>query len=234
MKKYLTKTHYREFSAGSTALCPNTYDIEELVRKDEPLWTWKYRVFKNLVDYGCSIISLPLIALIALVLFVLNPWLNPGPVFFRQTRAGKFGQPFRMWKFRTMLPADAEARDPNAALEVDRITRLGRVLRKSRIDEIPNMINVLRGEMSIVGPRPDAANHVDYYSQNVFGYAKRHRVKPGITGLAQVEQGYVEDEEATVVKAKYDNLYVERSCGRLDVYIIMKTFRVMVGGFGAK
>lgn len=233
MRQYLDIEHYRKFRVGSPILCPDSYTVEELL-KDEPKMSFNFRVFKFLFDYGCAVLALPIIACISVVLLVLNPFLNPGPLFFRQSRIGKFGKPFRMWKFRTMVPSTIEARDPNADLEDDRIKALGRFMRKIRLDEIPNLINVLRGEMSVVGPRPDAASHVEYYSERVFGYAERHRVKPGITGLAQVEQGYVEDEDATAVKAKYDNIYVNRICGRMDIYIISRTFRVILGGIGAK
>lgn len=234
MRRYFNIDHYTEFCIGSPILCPNTYEIEELLTQDSPKWSFKYRLFKTLVDYGCALMALPLIFAMALILWMLNPFFNPGPVFFRQFRVGQFGQPFKMWKFRTMLPSDIESRDPNMALEEHRITGLGRILRKSRLDEVPNLINVLRGEMSVVGPRPDAASHVEYYSRKIHGYSERHRVKPGITGLAQVEQGYVEDENATTVKMKYDNLYVERSCGRMDVYILYRTVGVVAGGVGAK
>lgn len=234
MRTFPNIARHKEFRAGSPVLSPTSYTVEELIRKNKPERSAKFMVFKVGFDYLCAIVALPIIAVMAFLLLILNPFLNPGPVFFRQNRIGRHGRPFRMWKFRTMAPSSAEARDPNAQVEADRITRLGGLMRKTRLDEIPNMINVLRGEMSVVGPRPDAANHVAYYSGRVHGYFERHRVKPGITGLAQVEQGYVEDEDATFVKAKYDNLYVDRVCIRLDAYIIFQTFRVMVGGIGAK
>lgn len=234
MRYYLSRDHYTEFRSGSPALHPNSYEIEHLIERAEPGWSFKFRVFKTVFDYGFAVVALPLIIMLAAVLLVLNPYFNPGPLFFRQARIGQYGQLFHMWKFRSMVPSGSDVRDPNAALEEDRITGLGRLLRVTRIDEIPNFINVLYGEMSVIGPRPDAASHVEYYTPRVRGYSERHRVKPGITGLAQVEQGYVEDEEATAVKAKYDNMYVSRSCGRLDLYIIVRTFHVMLSGFGAK
>lgn len=234
MRHYLNIDHYTEFSAGSPVLNLNSYEIDDLISKDAPEWSVKFRIFKSILDVNCAVVALPLITVMALVLLVLNPIFNPGPVFFHQFRIGQFGQPFRMWKFRTMRVSSVESRDPNVALEEHRITILGRVLRRSRLDEVPNLINVLRGEMSVIGPRPDAASHAAYYSGAIVGYARRHRVKPGLTGLAQVEQGYVEDENATAVKAKYDNLYVQRSCGRMDIYILYRTIGVVLGGFGAK
>lgn len=234
MKQYLDTEHYRVYQVGSPVFQMNQYTVEELTLKDVPDLSFKYRMFQLLLNYGCGLVALPVIAIISAVLLVLNPFLNPGPLFFRQERVGQFGKPFQMWKFRTMRVATQEARDPTAALEEDRIPKLGRALRKTRLDEIPNLLNVLRGEMNVIGPRPDAASHFNYYSGRVCGYPERHRVKPGITGLAQVEQGYTEDADATAVKAKYDNLYVERLCGRLDIYILRRTVRVMLGGIGAK
>ena len=234
MRQYLDIEHYREFRVGSPVLSLENYTIHELIKKNEPEISSKFRTFKIILDYTCALIALPTIAFIAIILLILNPFFNRGPLFFRQSRVGQFGRTFRMWKFRTMLPAKDEVRAPNAAVEENRITPLGRFLRKTRIDEIPNLLNVLTGEMSVIGPRPDAASHVEYYAPRVHGYADRHRVKPGITGLAQVEQGYVESEDATAIKTMYDNLYVERMCGRLDIYIMLRTFRVMRTGFGAK
>ncbi|KGL01607.1 MULTISPECIES: sugar transferase [Thalassobacter] len=234
MRQYLDIEHYREFRVGSPVLSLESYTIHELIKKNEPEISSKFRTFKVILDYTCALIALPTIAFIAIILLILNPFFNRGPLFFRQSRVGQFGRTFRMWKFRTMLPAKDEVRAPNAAVEENRITPLGRFLRKTRIDEIPNLLNVLTGEMSVIGPRPDAASHVEYYAPRVHGYADRHRVKPGITGLAQVEQGYVESEDATAIKTMYDNLYVERMCGRLDIYIMLRTFRVMRTGFGAK
>lgn len=137
-----------------------------------------------------------------------------------------------MWKFRTMRVAKTTSRDPNADVEADRIPKLSNFMRKTRIDELPNFFNVLRGEMSVIGPRPDALNHALHFTKHVDGYLARHRVKPGITGLAQVEMGYVVGNKATKLKAKYDNIYVTRFCGRLDIYIICRTFRVMAGAIG--
>lgn len=232
MRQYLEIDHYKEFYAGAPVLHLDQYSHEELTLKAEADWSFKFRVFKTCFDYTCALIGIPVILLMSLCLLVLNPFFNPGPLFFRQGRIGRLGREFQIWKFRTMIPAEQAARDPNAKLEEDRISGLGRFLRKTRLDEIPNLINVLMGDMSVIGPRPDASNHVSYYSEHVLGYAERHRVKPGMTGLAQVELGYVEDEDATATKAKYDNLYVNRSCGRLDLYILYRTVFVLVRAIG--
>lgn len=234
MRQYLSFDHYTEFRSGSPVLSPDSYMCKDALAQAKPRWSFKFRVFKATFDYGCAILAVPLILAMSVVLLVLNPMFNRGPLFFRQPRAGQFGKPFVMWKFRTMLPDSETTRAHDAKLEVDRITPLGRILRKTRLDELPNFLNVLRGEMSVIGPRPDAATHAEHFTEAVFGYANRQRVKPGITGLAQVEHGYAEGADETLRKAQFDNIYVARSCGRLDIYIIWRTLVVMIRGAGAR
>lgn len=197
-------------------------------------WSWVFRTYKPVFDMALSLAVLPLIAVIALILLVVNPWFNPGPLMFAQDRLGRHQKPFRMYKFRTMTTAAQETRSAHEGVEEHRITRLGRILRKLRIDELPNFFNVLRGEMSVIGPRPDALSHAQTYLNKIPHYSYRYLVKPGITGLAQIENGYAEGLDATATKAHYDQLYVETSCGRLDVYIAWRTAKVMASGFGAK
>jgi len=222
---------YREFSTGSQATRPDSYDLDALLNRAN-CKSLKFRAFKFCLDKGLAILAMPFIACLALVFLLINPFVNPGPVFFRQKRMGKNGNPFTMWKFRTMRPAANPLRGHNDPVEKNRINPFGLFLRKSRIDELPNFINVLLGQMSTVGPRPDAFDHADKFSGNVLGYEERHRVLPGITGFAQVEMGYAEGEFETALKAKYDNIYVARSCGRMDLYIIGKTFGVILHGLG--
>lgn len=223
MISIFTSERYREFSTGSKATSPDTYDWDQLLSMSSQRKSAKFIVFKFLLDKGAAILVFPILALLTLALLVLNPFYNRGPVFFSQKRMGKDGKPFRMWKFRTMEPSDIAARDANVPLERDRITPLGKFLRKTHLDEIPNFINVFLGDMSVVGPRPDAYDHANTFSGKVTGYQERHRILPGITGLAQVEMGYAEGDEQTALKAKYDNMYVVRSCGRLDLYILKQT-----------
>ncbi|WP_432817038.1 sugar transferase [Sulfitobacter sp. JB4-11] len=228
------ESRWAEFSAGSSVLALESYELPEIVHGGPEHWSLKFKLFKALTDYGTALLALPVIALVSMVLLVLNPFLNRGPLMFVQTRMGRYGQPFRMLKFRTMTSADYETRAAHSEVEHHRITRLGRLLRKMRIDELPNFYNVLRGEMSLIGPRPDAYSHAEAFVEQLEGYKQRHRVKPGITGLAQVEMGYAEGLGATTVKAKYDNLYASKACGRLDVYILGRTVYVVLTGFGSK
>ncbi len=193
-----------------------------------------YMVAKQIFDRLVALAVLPVVAGVALFLLILNPFFNRGPLFFFQSRAGMNGEPFSMVKFRSMVPSDVEARDPNADLEEDRITPLGRYLRHSRIDELPNFWNVLVGEMSMIGPRPDAVNHAEYFSKTIPGYVDRLEVRPGITGLAQVSMGYAEGEEDTVKKTLFDQAYIRKVSLRTDIYIMFRTLVVMATGFGSK
>ncbi len=213
-----------------------TFDAMSGRHRPAPIATWspKFRVFKPLFDYTFAVLALPFTAVVALALLVLNPSVNPGPVFFRQDRMGLGGQKFRIWKFRTMIPSEDDIRPHDAELEQDRITKLGGFLRKSRIDELPNFFNVLTGDISIVGPRPDAWSHAVEHINVIPRYRERFRVKPGITGLAQVRQGYADTSNATARKARYDLFYVRKSKMKLDLFIIWETFVVLCAGFGVK
>ena len=185
-------------------------------------------------DIAGSVAGLPLVALLALVLLALNPRRNPGPLIFRQRRMGRGGRPFTALKFRTMTCGADAARGPDDALDSARITPLGQWLRRSRLDETPQFVNVLRGEMSLVGPRPDIYEHALEYCRTVPGYRARHAVRPGISGLAQVRMGYAEGADMTRAKTRKDHVYLRRMGWRMEVHVILRTLFVMRTGFGAK
>lgn len=193
-----------------------------------------FLVFKVTCDAGFCFAAAPFLLVAALVLLCLNPVLNPGPLFFCQERMGKNGQRFCMWKFRSMASAQDLLRAHDAPVEQHRINRLGRFLRRSRIDEMPNLINILRGEMSLVGPRPDAWEHAVVLAQTIPRYRGRVRARPGITGLAQIRNGYADSDTSIRRKARLDSIYIDRSGLRLELYILIKTVRVVLTGFGAK
>jgi lipopolysaccharide/colanic/teichoic acid biosynthesis glycosyltransferase len=197
-------------------------------------WSRLFRIYKAGFDALLTLLALPVIAIISILLLVLNPFFNPGPLFYRQERLGRHRKPFRMIKFRSMTAADESMRTAEDGVEHHRITPLGRFLRRSHIDEFPNFLNVLRGEMSVIGPRPDSQRHAEEFLETIPHYAYRYLVRPGITGLAQIESGYAEGTEATSRKAHYDQLYVETSCGRLDVWIAWRTLYIVASGAGAK
>jgi len=193
-----------------------------------------FRVVKRTFDIAVAAAALPLIAVTAVVLLALNPIWNAGPLFFLQTRMGRDCKPFRAVKFRTMRPVREIERGPDDPLEKDRITRLGRLLRRARIDELPQFLNVLAGHMSVIGPRPDYWDHAMHYLSIIPGYRQRHLVRPGITGLAQVDGGYAEGVNATVVKTRHDLRYIRRNGMVMELYVLWRTIWVVMTGFGAR
>lgn len=197
------------------------------------LQTRRARIGRAL-DLAVVFLAAPFVLFVALALLLLNPIYNPGPLFFRQKRMGKDCTSFSMWKFRTMLPAQVELRSHDAPLDRHRITRLGAILRKTRLDELPNLINVLRGDMAIVGPRPDAWDHAVVHIRTIPRYAQRFAVLPGITGLAQVRAGYADDYKSVCRKARLDSIYVRNRSLRMDGSIVLSTFYVMLTGFGGR
>ncbi|SFS01553.1 Sugar transferase involved in LPS biosynthesis (colanic, teichoic acid) [Yoonia litorea] len=190
-----------------------------------------YRV-KPVLDYILAVLLLPVFAAVSLALFVLNPVFNRGPVFFRQVRMGYRGAPFVALKFRSMTVVTQTSRGAFDALEEDRITTLGRILRASRIDELPQIINVLRGEMSMIGPRPDAYDHACDYEKMFPDYLCRYDVKPGISGYAQTEVGYVDTMADVRRKIDADLVYLSKASFRFDLWIVWRTLAVVFGRQG--
>ena len=188
---------------------------------------------KRVFDIVVSVALLPVVAGVAILLIMLNPFRNAGPLFFVQERMGRDCKPFRAIKFRTMKPADAIARTANCPVEMDRITPLGQFLRRTRVDELPQVLNVLMGHMSLIGPRPDYYDHACHFLQEVPGYKERHVVRPGISGLAQTEVGYAQGIEATQRKVHADLHYITHSGFRLEAWIIWRTLAVIFQRKGA-
>ncbi len=192
-----------------------------------------HKLAKRFFDIAVSLVLLVPFILSALVLVALNPLLNRGGLFFVQDRMGRDCRPFRAWKFRSMVSASVMERGPFDPLENDRITKLGRILRKSRIDELPQIINVLRGDMSLIGPRPDALSHASVYLLEIPGYRDRHSVRPGISGYAQVMVGYVDGLDGINRKVAADHYYLRNASIRLDSWIAWRTIAVIVMRKGA-
>jgi lipopolysaccharide/colanic/teichoic acid biosynthesis glycosyltransferase len=190
--------------------------------------------FKRGFDVGVSLLALPIVAMVALWLLLLNPLLNRGSLFFTQKRMGRHETEFTILKFRTMVPNRTVSRGAGDPVEVDRITPLGYWLRRLRIDELPQVINVLRGEMSLIGPRPDYIEYARDYTESVPAYRHRHVVRPGISGYAQVRLGYAEGYALAETKAKLDLYYIENAGWRLESWILARTFAVLLSGFGAR
>ena len=190
-----------------------------------------YRLAKRAFDLIGAIVLLILLVVPMVILTVLIRLDSPGPALFRQERLGKNGVPFLMYKFRTM-GLDAERNGPQWAREHDsRGTRLGKALRKSRMDELPQLINIIRGEMSFVGPRPERAYFYAVFEEHVHGFRQRLQVLPGVTGWAQVNGGYqLRPEE----KLRYDMEYIERQSVVFDFKCLFQTIGVVVHSEGAR
>lgn len=194
----------------------------------------RYRFWKRLFDLTAVVVFSPLLLLISAAVAALVAIDSGRPVLFVQKRVGLGGRPFRMFKFRTMV-ADAEANGSAFATHDDpRITRIGALLRQYRLDEIPQFWNVLRGEMSIIGPRPEQLAFADEFDEAIALYRLRHAVRPGITGWAQVRQGYAADTLETEKKLRYDFYYVKHCSIGLDATIVWRTILTVATGFGSR
>lgn len=197
-----------------------------------------YRVAKHAVDWAAALILLLLLSPALLIIGAAVRLTSSGPALFVQERIGYLGKPFRMYKFRTMIPitvAPADSRQAAITLAEDqRITRIGRLLRKTRLDELPQLFNVLKGEMSFIGPRPEAAVLSRWYEQEIPFYRYRHIVRPGIAGWAQVCQGHVADVAEVRSKLHYDFYYIKHYSPWIDVLIVVKTIKTMLTGQGSK
>jgi len=191
-----------------------------------------YAGLKRGLDTLAAILVLPLFALICAAAGVLIKLDSPGPVLFVQERIGYHGRTFRIYKLRTMRvsaegPQYTEGHDP-------RITRVGAVLRKYRVDELPQILNILKGEMSWIGPRPESQPLSEWYQREIGFYGYRHIVRPGITGWAQVNQGNVARPELVKSKLHYDFYYIKNLSPWLDLVIAVQTVRTILTGFGSR
>lgn len=192
------------------------------------------RGLKGLIDKSLSLAGLTLALPVAAVTAAAIKLDSRGPVLYRQLRVGLDGRAYELLKFRSMT-VDAEAQGAQWAREKDpRVTRVGRFIRKTRIDEIPQMWNVLRGEMSFIGPRPERPEFVRDLNQEIPFYSLRHSVKPGITGWAQVNYRYGASRADSLEKLQYDLFYIKNLSAVLDLHIIMRTIRVVLFGIGAR
>ena len=207
-----------------------------------PLYAWMK--VKHVADWFLAFFALiflfPLFAVVAAIIKLDSS----GPVIFRQARMGFRGKPFQVLKFRTMTIAQPVVGDetaPSASLEAavtkvgdQRITSVGRFLRRRRIDELPQLINVLKGEMSWIGPRPEALVLSQWYEREIPFYPYRHIVRPGISGWAQVHQGHVADVEDVTEKLNFDFYYIKHFSLWIDLIVVGRTIRTMLTGFGAR
>ena len=192
-----------------------------------------YFVSKRAFDIIGSVLLLPVLLVVTIVLLIANPFYNRGTVFFAQQRMGRKTEAFVAYKFRSMRAVGDAARGAHDPLEFDRITPLGNFLRKSRLDEIPQIINVLKGDMSLVGPRPDYYPHAKEYIKIIPGYRARHAVRPGISGFAQTEVGYADTIDAVKAKVAADLFYIRNRRIMFEIWIIGRTLSTVFGHKGA-
>ena len=194
-----------------------------------PLRAAVKRAFDLLASGAICLAALPVMLLTALAIKLEDG----GPVFYQQERVGRENRPFRVLKFRSMrVDAELDGKPRWAAQDDPRVTMVGRWIRKLRIDELPQMLNVFKGEMSFVGPRPERAFFVEQLCQEIAYYNVRHGIKPGITGLAQVRHGYGASVDDAVRKLQYDLYYVKNNSLFLDLLILIDTVQVVLFGKG--
>ena len=192
-----------------------------------------YLAFRRLLDIAVALVgSLALAALVPFI-WLINRFISPGDIFYRQTRVGKGGRLFQVLKFRSMaMDAEKDTGAVWAQENDDRVTPSGRILRKTRLDEVPQFWNVLKGDMSLIGPRPERPEFVQELAEQIPFYRVRHAVKPGITGWAQVKYRYGASVKDSLVKLQYDLYYIKHQGPFLDLLILLKTVQVVLGMAG--
>jgi lipopolysaccharide/colanic/teichoic acid biosynthesis glycosyltransferase len=225
-------THARERLSGRLDI---RHLSENMLTSHDPHHT--YLALKRVIDTLAALVALVVLGPLMLLVGLLVKLDSPGPALFTQHRIMKGGSKFTIYKFRTMTAGAAAPQSRSDAMTRDhdpRITRIGAFLRKSRIDELPQILNILKGEMSWIGPRPEAAPLAEWYENQLPFYQYRHIVPPGISGWAQVNQGHVTDPDDVLDKLHYDFFYIKNFSLWLDMLIVLKTLRTMLTGFGAR
>lgn len=193
-----------------------------------------YMLVKRLLDILCVLAALPFALPLMLLTAIAIRLESAGSVLFVQNRVGQGGREFKIYKFRSMR-TDSEQNGAQLAQVGDsRITRVGSFIRKTRLDELPQFFNILKGDMSLIGPRPEQKVFVEQFEKSIPFYQYRHIVKPGLSGWAQVTQGYAGNTDETQVKIEHDFYYIKHFSFSLDVLIMFKTLKIILTGFGAR
>jgi exopolysaccharide biosynthesis polyprenyl glycosylphosphotransferase len=208
-------------------------DLEMVVPMDDNAGDRAYQLLKRLMDLAAGLVGGSLMLVMCVPIALMNARTSPGPLFYKQRRVGQGGKIIEVYKFRSMRP-DAEKGTGAvwARKQDDRVTPAGRFLRRTRLDEFPQFINVLKGEMSLIGPRPERPEFVNALALILPFYRARHAVKPGITGWAQINYGYGNSDSDSHIKLEYDLYYVKHASPLVDIKIILQTVPTMFLGKG--
>ena len=221
---------YYDILSGSVKTS-NVYDAVLIHIHPDLMPDWQ-RVCKRAIDIICSGLAIILLSPFLVFVAIMVKLSSHGGIIYKQQRIGLFGRPFNIYKFRSMF-VDAEEGGPALSSKTDsRITKWGRFMRKWRIDELPQFLNILKGDMSLVGPRPERKHYIDIISSNHAHYKYLHKVKPGLTSWGMVQFGYAENVDEMIERMRYDLLYIENCSLALDVKIILYTFMVIFQGRG--
>jgi exopolysaccharide biosynthesis polyprenyl glycosylphosphotransferase len=226
LEKGIVIRKYNQVYESSTYRLPIHFDDKELYKffpfsrsNQNKLYVYFNRIF----DIALSLVGLFFFFLVTPVLWLVNLFFNKGSFFYTQERIGKNGVPFTIYKMRTMVPNAEQNGAVFATVNDVRITSFGKFLRKTRFDELPQFINVLKGDMAIIGPRPERQVFVDEISATIPLYQSRHVIKPGLTGWAQVNYSYGASLEDSLMKLQYDLYYIKHRSLFLDINIVIKT-----------
>jgi exopolysaccharide biosynthesis polyprenyl glycosylphosphotransferase len=221
---------YYDIISGSVKTS-NVYDAVLIHIHPDLMPDWQ-RVWKRAIDIFFSAFALILLSPFLLFTAIMVKFSSKGSMMYKQDRIGIFGRPFCIYKFRSMY-MEAEEGGPALSSKMDpRITPWGRFMRKWRIDELPQFVNIIKGEMSLVGPRPERKHYIDIISATHAHYKYLHKVKPGLTSWGMVQFGYAENVDEMIQRMKYDLLYIENCSLALDIKIILYTFMVIFQGRG--
>jgi len=203
-----------------TAVSEHLFEEQFIIEFTER--SFGFMFFKRSIDIVTSLILLPIIVAVCALALILNPFLNRGKLFYTQKRIGKNNTVFRIYKLRTMQGGSDDTKFATA--ESARITPLGRFMRDIHVDELPQIVNVLIGDMSLIGPRPEQPAFFQKYAQSIQGFSQRQTVRPGVSGLAQLRYGYTDCPVGAKRKLKWDLEYIRHQGFALEIQIYLRTF----------
>lgn len=226
----INMTTVYERLTGRVAIDHAGYNLELATALADDSFVRLNQFIKRGMDLLGASLSLPFLILLIPIVAVANLLRSPGPLFFYQTRVGKSGRHFVVCKFRSMIPEAEKRKGAIWASQADnRITPIGKLLRQTHLDELPQLFNILRGEMSLVGPRPERPEFVENLVHHIPFYRARHSVLPGLTGWAQIHQDYSDSLAGSKEKLEYDLYYIKHTSPMLDLIIILRTIAKVVG-----